>query len=163
MDLSRRLFRVEKTSAPQLRCIFSWWIDFWTIWQHPGTLCIDFDGLKSAKTPRDAYFLWKYQLSEPGNIIIPRPDPRASRCSSGHPFQSSLTLTSPNRCTECPDASKTTGNQLPMKKYVGAVVRKSSQLVIDEEIDHSENQISFHKKTYNLDPQKKKRNYIDAC
>ena len=42
-----------------------------------------------------------------------------------------------------------------MKKYVGAVVRKSSQLVIDEEIDHSENQISFHKKAHYLDPQKK--------
>ena len=35
-----------------------------------------------------------------------------------------------------------------MKKYVGAVVRKSSQLVIDEEIDHSENKIPIQKQYF---------------
>ena len=44
------------------------------------------------------------------------------------PFESPLTSSSRNRCIECPDASKTIGNPLPMKKYVGAVVRKSLQL-----------------------------------
>ena len=32
-----------------------------------------------------------------------------------------------------------------MEKYVGAVVRKSSQLIIDEEIDHFENKIPVQK------------------
>ena len=37
-----------------------------------------------------------------------------------------------------------------MKKYVGAVVRKSSQLIIDEEIDHSENFMPAQKNTHHL-------------
>ena len=61
-----------------------------------------------------------------------------------------MTFIHPNRWIECPNTRNSIGNGLPMKKYVGAVVRKSSQLITDEEIDHSENQISFHKKTHNF-------------
>ena len=61
-----------------------------------------------------------------------------------------MTFIHSNRWIECPNTRNSIGNGLPMKKYVGAVVRKSSQLIIDEEIDHSENQISFQKKTYNF-------------
>ena len=70
-----------------------------------------------------------------------------------------MTFIHSNRWIECPNTRNSIGNGLPMKKYVGAVVRKSSQLVIDEEIDHSENQISVQKKSYNLDPQKKTKLY----
>ena len=59
-----------------------------------------------------------------------------------------MTFIHSNRWIECPNTRNSIGNGLPMKKYVGAVVRKSSQLIIDEETDHSENQISFHKTSY---------------
>ena len=83
----------------------------------------------------------KYDLPELEICHPPRLGPidRGSWCSSGYHFESSLTLTSPNRCAECPDASKTTGNQLPMNKYVGVVVRKSFQLEIVTEIGPFEN------------------------
>ena len=71
-----------------------------------------------------------------------------------------MTFIHSDRWIECPNTRNSIGNGLPMKKYVGAVVRKSSQLIIDEEIDHSENKIPVHKNEYLLDPQKKKRNYI---
>ena len=51
----------------------------------------------------------------------------------------------------------------PRKKYVGAVVRKSSQLIIDAEIDHSENNSPRKKKSYLFIVKrlsKKKQNYI---
>ena len=54
--------------------------------------------------------------------------------SSGYYLESSMTLAHRNRCIECPDASKTIGNQLPMKKYIGAVLRKSFQLEVVTEI-----------------------------
>ena len=63
-----------------------------------------------------------------------------------------LTLTYRNRCIECPDASKTIGNQLPVKKCVGAVLRKSSQLELVAEIGPLENV---------LPAQKNQRNYIE--
>ena len=47
---------------------------------------------------------------------------------------------------ECPNTRNSIGNGLPMEKHVGAVVRKSSQLIIDEEIDHFENKIPVQKK-----------------
>ena len=56
-----------------------------------------------------------------------------------------LTLTYRNRCIECPDASKTIGNQLRMKKYIGAVLRKSSQLELVAEIGPFENPLPAHK------------------
>ena len=55
------------------------------------------------------------------------------------PFESSLTSSPRNRCIECPDASKTIGNQLPVKKCIGAVLRKSSQLELVAEIGPFEN------------------------
>ena len=57
-----------------------------------------------------------------------------------------MTFIHPNRWIECPNTRNSIGNGLPMTKYVGAVVLKSSQLIIDEEIDHSENKIPVHKK-----------------
>ena len=65
-----------------------------------------------------------------------------------------MTFIHSNRWIECPNTRNSIGNELPMKKYVGAVVRKSSQLIIDEEIDHSENFRPAQKNTYHLDPQK---------
>ena len=65
------------------------------------------------------------------------------------------TLGQCNRSIECPNTRNSIGNGLPMKKYVGAVVRKSSQLIIDEEIDHSENFRPAQKNTQHLNPQKK--------
>ena len=50
-----------------------------------------------------------------------------------------MTLTHSNRSIECSNTRKSIGNGFPMKKYVGAMVRKSFQLVIAAEIDHSEN------------------------
>ena len=61
-----------------------------------------------------------------------------------------MTFIHPNRWIECPNTRNSIGNGLPMKKYVGAVVRKSSQLVIDEEIDHSENFRPAQKNTRHL-------------
>ena len=51
----------------------------------------------------------------------------------------------PNRWIEHPNTRNSIGNGFPLKKYVGAVVRKSSQLIMDEEIDHSENNIPVQK------------------
>ena len=59
--------------------------------------------------------------------------------SSGYYLESSMTLAHRNRCIECRDASKTIKNQLPVKKYVGAMVRKSFQLEIVVEIGLFEN------------------------
>ena len=50
-----------------------------------------------------------------------------------------MTLTHSNRCTECPNTRKSVGNEFYMRKYVEAVVRKSSQLPILAEIHHFEN------------------------
>ena len=50
-----------------------------------------------------------------------------------------MSVTHSSRWIECPNTRKSIGNGFPMKKYVGAVVRKSFQLVIAAEIDHSEN------------------------
>ena len=68
--------------------------------------------------------------------------------SENSPLCGGFVLTSihSNRWIECPNTRNSSGNGLPMKKYVGAVARKPSQLIIDEEIDHFENKISVHKK-----------------
>ena len=68
--------------------------------------------------------------------------------SENSPLYGGFVLTSihSNRWIECPNTRNSSGNGLPMKKYVGAVVRKSSQLIIDEEIDHFENKIPVQKK-----------------
>ena len=66
-----------------------------------------------------------------------------------------MTFIHPNRWIECPNTRNSIANGLPMKKYVGAVVRKSSQLIIDEEIDHSENFRPAQKNTQHLNPKKK--------
>ena len=85
------------------------------------------------------------------NFIFHTP-PERPDVSSGYYSDSSLTLTHRNRCIECPVASKTIRNQLPVKKYIGAVLRKSSQLELVDEIDPLENALSA---------QKKQRNYIE--
>ena len=41
-----------------------------------------------------------------------------------------MTLTHSNRCTKCSSTRKSIENNFPMKKYIEAVVRKSSQLRI---------------------------------
>ena len=61
-----------------------------------------------------------------------------------------LTSIHSNRWIECPNTRNSSGNGLPMKKYVGAVVRKSSQLIIDEEIDHFENKIPVQSRNADL-------------
>ena len=74
-----------------------------------------------------------------------------------------MTFIHSNRQIECPSTRNSIGNGLPMKKYVRAVVRKSSQLIIDEEIDHSENFRPAPKNTHHLfskRPSKIKQNYI---
>ena len=64
----------------------------------------------------------------------------------GHHSEPSLPSTPRNRCTECPDASKTIKNQLPVKKYIGAVVRKCFQLELVSEIGSFENSLCLQKK-----------------
>ena len=54
----------------------------------------------------------------------------ASQTDSEH----STRTTPRNRCTECPDASKTIKNQLPVKKYIEVMVLKSFQLELVTEI-----------------------------
>ena len=53
-----------------------------------------------------------------------------------------------NRPIEYPNTRKSTGNGFPMKKYVGAMVWMSYQLVIAAEIDNFENKNNFTKKTH---------------
>ena len=50
-----------------------------------------------------------------------------------------VTLTHSNRCTKCSNTRISIGNEFPMKKYIEAVVRKSSQLQILAEIYPFEN------------------------
>ena len=50
-----------------------------------------------------------------------------------------MALTHSKRCTECPNTRISLGNEFPTKKYIEAVVRKSSGLQILAEIDHFEN------------------------
>ena len=59
-----------------------------------------------------------------------------------------MTLTHSNRSIECSNTRKSIGNGFPMKKYVGAMVRKSFQLVIAAEIEPFENKSSGTKKTH---------------
>ena len=49
-----------------------------------------------------------------------------------------MALTHSKRCTECPNTRFSLGNEFPTKKYIEAVVWKSSQLRILAEIDHFE-------------------------
>ncbi len=70
-----------------------------------------------------------------------------------------LTLTHRNQCIECPDASKTIGNQLPMKKYIGAVLLKSSQLELVADIGPFENPLPAQQKKQQRKSSFKK-NYI---
>ena len=50
-----------------------------------------------------------------------------------------VTFTHSSRWIECPNIRKSLGNGFPMKKYIEAVVRKSSQLQILAEIYPFEN------------------------
>ena len=50
-----------------------------------------------------------------------------------------MTFTHSSRWVEWLNTRKSIGNGFPMKKYVGAVVRKSFQLVTAAEIEHFEN------------------------
>ena len=52
-----------------------------------------------------------------------------------------MTLTHSNRTIECPNINKSIGKGFLMKKYVGAMVRKSFQLVKATEIEHLENKV----------------------
>ena len=61
-----------------------------------------------------------------------------------------MTLTHSNRCTKCSNTRISIGNEFPMKKYIEAVVRKSSQLRILAEVDHFEIYPRVSKKTYRL-------------
>ena len=91
-------------------------------------------------------FVWDFEADDPlgagGCFVGNAAEVRSPR----------LTLIHRNRCIECPNASKTIGNQLPMKKYIGAVLRKSSQLELVAEIGPLENA---------LPAQKNQRNYIE--
>ena len=53
-----------------------------------------------------------------------------------------------NRSIECPNTCGTVKNGFPMKKYIGAVVRKSFQLPIDAERGHFENKSPCTKNSY---------------
>ena len=61
--------------------------------------------------------------------------------SGNSPLRSGFVMTfiHSSRWIECPNARKSIGNGFPMKKYVGAVVRKLSKLIIVAEIDNFEN------------------------
>ena len=108
---SLRLLRVGRTSTPQLRRIFSWGIHFRSIYECLSTLSID------------CMTLMLRNISENSPLC----------CG----FVMSVTHSS--RWIECPNTRKSIGNGFPMKKYVGAVVRKSFQLVIATGVDHPEN------------------------
>ena len=68
--------------------------------------------------------------------------------SENSPLYSGLVMTSTHsiRWLECSNTRKSIGNGLPMKKYVGAVVRKSFQLVIAAAIHNFENKNIVPKK-----------------
>ena len=50
-----------------------------------------------------------------------------------------VTFSDSSRWIECPNTRKSTGNGFRTKKYVGAVVRKLSQLIVVAEVDPFEN------------------------
>ena len=148
MDRSRRLIRVGKTSAPQLRCIFARRIDFWTIYQRHGTLSIDFEGPKirwgsdesvsSNESQTEVGAIYTRQSGEfAKNVCFDTKnefieiyefeslDFSTKLFSYRHPSESLLPLTSQNRCTECQDVGKSIRNRFPMKKYILAVLWKS--------------------------------------
>ena len=50
-----------------------------------------------------------------------------------------MTLPPSNRCTECPNTRKSIENEFYMKKYIEAMVWKTSQLPILTEIHYFEN------------------------
>ena len=54
------------------------------------------------------------------------------------------------RLIECPNASKSIGNGFPMKKYIGAVLRKSCQLVLTAEVGPFEIVLPLPKNVYHL-------------
>ena len=70
-----------------------------------------------------------------------------------------MTFTHSSRWIECTNTRKSIGNGFPMKKYVGALVRKPFQLVIAAAIDHFENRILVPKIIHMLGVLKK-QNYI---
>ena len=71
-----------------------------------------------------------------------------------------MTLIHRNGCVECPDAAKTTKNQLPMKKYIEAMVRKSFQLELVTEIGLFAFSKKKHLKSMKNYHQKKSKLYI---
>ena len=70
-----------------------------------------------------------------------------------------VTLTHSNRCTKCSNTRISIGNEFPMKKYIEAVVRKSSQLRILTETDHLKIYSCVSKKTYQKEGLKKMKLY----
>ena len=140
MDLSWRLFRVGKTSAPQLGCIFhgesisgrftSVWALYRSISRGQSQMrCGGVLRLQSRENVIFHAFGVPPAVGLQGVLIF----------SPGYYLESSMTLTHRNRCIECPDASKTIKNQLPVKKYIEAMVRKSFQLELVTEIGPFEN------------------------
>ena len=101
-----------------------------------------FQGAEGSEDLEGCRYCRKYHLPEPKmwsfrQLEYPRPG--VLIFSSGYCLSLRMTLTHPNRCTECRDASKILGNQLPVKKYIGAMVRKSFQLEFVAETDAFEN------------------------
>ena len=69
-------------------------------------------------------------------------------------------LSSPSsRWIECPNTRKSIGNGFPLKKYVGAVVRKLSQLIKVVEMDAFENKMQY-RNMYTKYNDRKKQDYI---
>ena len=147
MDIYPWLIRVGKTSATQLGCIFSWGIDFWSIYQRPGTLCIDLETSKTAravvKLSRNSFLYQNthfLQILQTGVCISLQPQ-SGTHCSTH--FHPSLiwSLAPRNRSTEWHDADKSFRNRFYVQKYISAVVRKSFQLELVAEIDPFENNL----------------------
>ena len=82
--------------------------------------------------------------------------------SENSPLCSGLVMTSTHssRWLECSNTHKSIGNGFPMKKYIGAVVRKLSQLVIVAERIQFEIKNLHAKKNIAKSSIKKQTNYI---
>ena len=162
--VSLRLLRVGGTSAPQFRCIFSWWIHFRSIYECLGTLSIDLSGWKSSHTHYVMENFWKYRWFPlifiefhwfslifhrfPLNFIDFHWFSIDFHWITANLRSTLETLWSCNRPIEYSNTRKSIGNGFPMKKYVGVVVWKSFQLVIAAEIYHFENRSIFSKKVH---------------
>ena len=72
-----------------------------------------------------------------------------------------MTFIPSSRWIECPNTRKSIGNGFPLKKYVGAVVRKLSQLIKVVEIDHFENKMQYRNMYRKYNDHLKTRLYRD--